>query len=92
LGSFCYYNTFAYELLVSFVEQSVSLYGPVFLGYNVHGLLHLVAVVELHDSLDTCSAFLFENHLKVLKHLVSKSASPMPQIVWRVRSWRAAIV
>jgi hypothetical protein len=82
------YNTFAHELLVSFVEQSAILYGPGFLVYNVHGLVHLAADVQLHGSLDSCSAFPFENHLKVLKHLVRKSASPLPQIVRRVGELR----
>ena len=82
------YNSYAHDLLVSFVELSADIYGPGFLVYNVHGLVHVAADVKKHGYLDGCSAFPFENHLKILKRLVRKASSPLPQIVRRIGEMR----
>jgi len=77
-------NDYAHALLVSFVEQASSLYGPGFMVYNVHCLSHLAADGRIFGSLDNISAFPFENHLKQLKSSVRKRSLPLPQIVRRI--------
>ena len=54
-------NQSVHELLVYFVEQGHNLYGPEFLVYNVHGLVNIATDAAMHRSLDSCSAFPFEN-------------------------------
>ena len=61
------HNGYAKELLKYFVEQGCNLYGPQFLAYNVHSMLHLAAAVEVSGNLDQFSAFPFENYLHQLK-------------------------
>ena len=78
------FNTYAHELLVTFVQMSERIYNPGFLVYNVHGLVHIADDVRRHGNLDSCSAFPFENHLRMLKLLVRKSSLPLPQIVRRI--------
>lgn len=77
-------NNYAEKLLISFVERAKILYGPGFLVYNVHNLVHLAADAKRFGSLDSISAFPFENHLKQLKRMVRKTSLPLPQIVRRV--------
>lgn len=65
--SFCLsMNAFANKLLVSFVEHFSRLYGPEFVVYNIHGLIHL-SDVKLHGHLDLISGFPFENYMQKLK-------------------------
>jgi hypothetical protein len=40
------YRNHAHRLLVSFVEDAMVLYGPEFMSYNVHSLLHLASDAE----------------------------------------------
>jgi hypothetical protein len=78
------YNDYAHSLLVAFVELASTIYGADFIVYNVHGLLHLAADVKRHGSLDSFSAFPFENELKSLKRLVRKAGNPLAQCVRRL--------
>ena len=82
-------NDYAQKLLVSFVELAKLLYGPGFMVYNVHCLVHLAADAKQFGSLDGISAFPFENHLKHLKRMVRKTSLPLPQIVRRISEQRA---
>ena len=78
------HNGYAKELLKYFVEQGCNLYGPQFLVYNVHSMLHLAADVEVFGNLDQFSAFPFENYLHQLKRLVRSGRNPLVQIVKRL--------
>ncbi|XP_076854932.1 uncharacterized protein LOC143509924 isoform X2 [Brachyhypopomus gauderio] len=83
--TFCFMlNDFANTLLVSFVEHFSQLYGPEFVVYNVHGLIHLSDDVKHHGHLDLISGFSFENYLQKLKKMVRKPHSPLTQIIRRV--------
>jgi len=82
------FNNYAHQLLVSFVEQAKEIYGPEFIVYNVHSLIHLPADVQRFGPLDAFSAFPFENQLKSLKRLVRKTSQPLPQIIRRVTEMR----
>jgi len=83
--SFCFsMNEFANTLLVSFVEHFSKLYGPEFVVYNIHGLIHLSGDVRLHGHLDLISAFPFENYLQKLKKMIRKPHSPLTQVIRRL--------
>jgi len=85
---------YACQLLHHFVSNSDSMYGPTFLVYNVHNLLHISDDVQFFDtSLDGVSAFPFENFLKTLKRFVrSTSVSPIAQVVKRIHEFEATTV
>lgn len=74
-------NEFAHTCLVSFVEHFSRLYGPEFVAYNVHRLVHISGDVKQHGNLDEFSAFPFENYLGKLKKLVRKPDNPLVQII-----------
>jgi len=76
---------FAQEILVYFVGKSRELYGPEFLVYNVHSLVHLSQEVEQFGALDNVSAFVFENFLQVLKRSVRCARNPVVQAVNRLQ-------
>jgi hypothetical protein len=78
------FNTYAHQLLEMFVQQSSTLYGPEFVVYNVHGLVHMSAEVKAHGCLDSFSAFPFENALKTVKRLVRKAEGPLSQVIRRL--------
>ena len=47
----------AEKLLLTFVEHGQSLYGPEFLIYNVHSLIHLAQDARIHGALDKIELF-----------------------------------
>lgn len=61
------YNDYANELLRLFVKHSIKIYGAEFCVFNVHSLIHLAADARTSGSLETVSAFPFENYLGFLK-------------------------
>lgn len=77
-------NDFAHSCLLSFIDHFGKLYGPEFIGYNVHGLVHLAEDVKRHGNLDSFSAFPFESYLGQLKKLVRKPSEPLVQILRRL--------
>ncbi|KAL7377303.1 hypothetical protein ABVT39_025341 [Epinephelus coioides] len=77
-------NEFAHTCLLSFVDHFSRLYGPEFVAYNVHGLVHISDDVKQHGNLDEFSAFPFENYLGKLKKLVRKPDNPLAQIIRRL--------
>lgn len=62
--------TFCQSALETYVTLCEQLYGQQFLSYNVHGLLQLVADVELLGEMDSFSVFCYENNMtEFSKHL-----------------------
>lgn len=77
-------NSYAAELLAYFVKNMRTLYGNENMVYNVHNLLHLTDDVKRYGSLDTFSAFPFENHMRVIKKLIRKAENPLAQLHNRI--------
>jgi len=71
---------YADSLLSYFVEEFKVLYGKVNVSYNVHGLVHLTDDVRHLGSLDSFSAFKYENKLGVIKNLLRKPECSLVQI------------
>ncbi|KAL6419540.1 hypothetical protein ACFW04_013798 [Cataglyphis niger] len=63
-------NLNANQLLLYFVKMFKILYGNDNLVYNVYNLIHLSEDVKRYGSLNTFSAFPFENSLKKLKQML----------------------
>ena len=66
------------------MKQGSVLYGDEFVVYNVHTLIHLAGEVVEHGSLDSCSAFAFENYMQKLKRFVRSGTNPIVQIEKRL--------
>jgi hypothetical protein len=64
------YNNLAKEFLKRFVIEYSSHYGEEYVGYNVYDLIHICDFVLIHGTLDSFSAFKFENYLQFIKNLV----------------------
>lgn len=76
---------YARNLLKSFVRESKDLYGPTFITYNVHSLLHIADdCVTYGVSLNKISAFPYENFLGRLKRLVRNANNPIAQVAKRL--------
>ena len=70
-------------LLREFVQDSITLFGPEFVTYNIHNLIHIVDDYLTFGSLEEFSAFIFENFLKDVKSYVHAGYKPRQQIVSR---------
>ena len=89
---FCFsQNQYAHQLLLFFLKEAEEIYGPEFLSYNVHSLIHLPDDVLRYGSLPNFSAFPFENYMQTLKKLLRKSDNPLQQIVKTFRRIRKLI-
>ena len=78
------YNSYAYDLLLLFVQRAKVLYGVQFVSYNVHGVLHLPSDALRNGPLDTFSLFEFENLLQDVKNMLRKHELPLQQIIRRL--------
>lgn len=76
---------FSNDLLLYFVNEAKELYGPEFLVYNVHSLVHLSAEVDHFGALDNSGAFIFENFMQVLKRSVKSTKKPVLQVANRLQ-------
>ncbi|EZA50973.1 hypothetical protein X777_10601 [Ooceraea biroi] len=87
-------NAHANTILRTFIEHSVTIYGKSFVVYNVHSLCHLAQECNDHDSLDTFSAFRYENKLKTIKSHIDSGFQPVQQAAKREveRSSRKVVV
>lgn len=74
----------ARQLLKAFVNHFSEMYGPKYLVYNVHNLIHLPDDVIRYGSLETFSAFPFENHLGLIKRLLRKPNFALSQVINRI--------
>ena len=76
----------ARELLIDFVFDAEDIYGPKFISYNTHTLIHIADDVErFRCSLNEISAFPFENHLQRLKKSLKNPRNPVTQLVRKIK-------
>jgi len=78
------YNNFAKMLLRQFVTEYSVLYGKEYVGYNVHGLIHICDFVLLHGNLDAFSAFKYENYLQFIKKSCKNARYPLQDTYNRI--------
>ena len=79
------YREYARELLEYFVRESKNIYSEIFVSYNVHNLIHSSDDVQKYNcSLNSISAFPFENHLQAIKRLVRNAKNPISQVTKRM--------
>lgn len=79
-----HYNNYSKQLLRNFASESRKLYGPEFVVYNVHGLIHLPDDVLRFGPVDNFSCFPFENFLQQIKKKIRRSQNPLAQVVKRL--------
>lgn len=82
----CYtLNNMARNLLKQFISDYPNYYGNEYVGYNVHGLLHITDFVLIHGSLDAFSAFkIYENYLQFIKKISKNSKHPLQDTYNRI--------
>ncbi|KAJ8687163.1 hypothetical protein QAD02_022957 [Eretmocerus hayati] len=73
-------NAYADSLLREFIRDYKILYGEEYLVYNLHNLIHLAEEALQNGTLDSFSAFPFENFMRILKSFVRKPEGPLQQI------------
>ncbi|XP_029172836.1 uncharacterized protein LOC114941846 [Nylanderia fulva] len=77
------FNEYANTLLRTFIQHSITLFGKLFVVYNVHSLCHLAQECIDHGCLDTFSAFRYENKLKMIKSNLKSGFKPIQQAAKR---------
>lgn len=75
---------YAKDYLLKFTEHFIQIYGKRYAVYNVRNLWHLPDDVAKHGTLDSFSAFEFENFLGVIKNLLRKPNFPLSQVINRI--------
>lgn len=78
------YISFAEAALKKFVFLCSDIYGPEFISYNVHGLLHLATDVKTLGPLHSFSAFDFENYMPQFRSFIRKPHQHFQQFVKRL--------
>lgn len=73
----------AREFLNLFVQSSSHIFSHDFVVFNVHGLTHLVDECDEHGSLDSFSAFPYENYLKIIKQSLRSGYQSQQQLARR---------
>lgn len=73
----------AENILEEFVRHSTQIFGRSFVVYNVHSLLHLVDECRNHGTLESFSAFKYENFLGVIKRYLRSAYKPLQQLIKR---------
>ncbi|KAJ1526536.1 hypothetical protein ONE63_008123 [Megalurothrips usitatus] len=76
-------SNLAKEFLRMFVSHSARVYGPEFVVYNVHSLIHLAEECDSGCTLDEMSAFKFENRLKSVKETLRSGLHQLQQLARR---------
>lgn len=78
------YNDLATSLIKQFINDYMIIYGPEYISYNVHNLVHLPECVKIHGPLDKFSVFKYENHLQEIKKKIKKTRFPLQEAYNRI--------
>ena len=72
------------SLALAFIQQCEFLFGPKFVVYNVHCLKHIIEHCKLLGTVESFSAFKFENFMRYIKKTVRSPHNPLSQAVNRI--------
>ncbi|XP_011688337.1 PREDICTED: uncharacterized protein LOC105450269 [Wasmannia auropunctata] len=75
---------YAQSLFEYFVRKFREYYGDQYLSHNVHNLLHICEDVKRFETIDSYSAFKYENYLYTIKKSLQVSGKPLEQIANRI--------
>ena len=78
------YIALAETALKKFVSLCPNIYGPEFISYNIHGLLHLTTDVKMLGNLHSFSAFDFENYMPQFRTFIRKPHQHFQQFIKRL--------
>lgn len=84
-----YFNNYANLLLRQFIETFKSLYGQSYVSHNIHALCHQAEDAKKYESLESISAFPFENFMQPLKRDVRTGVKPLQQLIRQYEERRA---
>lgn len=82
----------AQEILKEFVKHSSKIFGKCFVVYNVHCLIHLADECRNHGTLESFSAFKFENFMGVMKRHLRSTYKPLHQLIKRDAETKGQLV
>lgn len=85
-------NEIADFLLRQFVKQSAHSFGHEFVVYNVHSLIHLSEECHNRGTLDSFSAFPFENFLGIIKSHLRSTHLPLQQLANKDMESQGALI
>lgn len=74
----------AQQLFERFIEEFKNIYGEEYITSNIHNLEHVVSDVERFGSLDSISAYPFENYLSQLKKCLRQGNNCLEQVANRI--------
>ncbi|XP_067203679.1 uncharacterized protein [Linepithema humile] len=72
-------NDYANILLRTFIKHSVTIFGKIFVVYNVHSFCHLAQECNDYGPVESFSAFRYENKLKTIKNNLKSGFKPLQQ-------------
>ena len=82
------YKSYAHQLLECFIDNACVLYCDQLLTYNFHCLLHLADIAEQNQSLQSITAYPFENNMGSIKRLINGPSKPLVQVARRLLARR----
>lgn len=85
-------NEIADYILREFVKLSACSFGREFVVYNVHSLIHLAEECHNRGTLDSFSAFPYENFLGVIKSHLRSTHQPLQQLANKDAETQGALV
>lgn len=74
----------ARKCLEEFIAGVTEFYSSRFITYNMHSLIHLADDAEKFGSIESVSAFPFENYMQDLKHMLRGQSNCLAQVIRRV--------
>lgn len=74
----------AKELFEAYVAEAPNIFGPDFITFNLHNLLHIYEACLDYGSVNNFSNYKFENYLQILKQLIRKPEKVLQQLHKRI--------